>query len=395
MTSSHPSTSARRVLGTLILLAVLALMAMPASAEPILIPPEIGLIEITDVRDGSFFISWVTNLPSDGTVNCYDASNTTLIQSAEDDLDNVTTHFVRLGGFNPATTYRCEIVSGGTVDNNGGDRYPVTTGQDLGLPASGDNVDGTVYLHGGTTLSEDAVVYLRLIDKNASGSLGTSQWVAARVEGGYWEIVLGNIRTTDGSAYFTYTKGADEIEYWVQGGADGTWGRDAGLEAVITIPASLPASLDDAELNGSPMPLAVTLNSFAASGQTDGILVTWETTSEVDAQGFNLYRATTPAAAQELLGFVPAQAPGSTAGAAYQWLDSAVTAGAPYYYWLEAIDLAGATSLHGPVSATMQTPTAVTLTSVSASPAAASALPWLWAAAASAGAALVLTRRRR
>jgi len=55
---------------------------------------------------------------------------------------------------------------------------------------------------------------------------------------------------------------------------------------------------------------------------------------------------------------------------------------------LEDVSLAGATTLHGPVSATVQTPTAVTLSSVSASPAAcASALPWLLLAA---GAGLAL-----
>ena len=36
-------------------------------------------------------------------------------------------------------------------------------------------------------------------------------------------------------------------------------------------------------------------------------------------------------------------------------------AGASYYYWLEDVDTSGQTSLHGPVSATVNTPTAVTL----------------------------------
>jgi hypothetical protein len=94
---------------------------------------------------------------------------------------------------------------------------------------------------------------------------------------------------------------------------------------------------------------------------------------------------------------MPSQAPGAAQGAAYSYEDAAVEAGQTYWYWLEDVDLSGATTLHGPVSATVSVPTAVTLASVSASPAAASAgaaLPWLLAAA-GAGAVLALGRRRR
>jgi hypothetical protein len=145
------------------------------------------------------------------------------------------------------------------------------------------------------------------------------------------------------------------------------------------------------------LPLAVTLASFDAQGQADRVVVSWETVSEIDNPGFNLYRATDPAGPQTLLAYQPSQAPGGTQGAAYSYEDLAVEAGQTYWYWLEDIDLSGATTLHGPVSAMVLAPTAVTLTSVSASPAAASAgaaLPWLLAAA-GAGAVLALGRRRR
>ncbi|MCS6845324.1 MAG: hypothetical protein NZ528_13535, partial [Caldilineales bacterium] len=49
--------------------------------------------------------------------------------------------------------------------------------------------------------------------------------------------------------------------------------------------------------------------------------------------------------------FVPAAAPGSAAGASYRYVDTAVRPGRTYWYWLEAVDLQGATALHGPVSA--------------------------------------------
>jgi hypothetical protein len=143
--------------------------------------------------------------------------------------------------------------------------------------------------------------------------------------------------------------------------------------------------------------LAVTLASFGAAPHGQAIHVAWETVSELDNAGFNLYRGDSAAGPQTLLGFTPSQAPGSTAGFGYIWTDrSNLAPGATYYYWLEDVSLSGATTLHGPVSATVQAPTAVTLSSVTASPAisAGAALPWLLVAAGLAGAGGAALRRR-
>ncbi len=119
--------------------------------------------------------------------------------------------------------------------------------------------------------------------------------------------------------------------------------------------------------------LAVTLAGFDAQAQAGHVLVTWETVSELQNAGFNLYRTTTanPPAAANLLAFVPSQGPGSTQGFAYSHQDDAVTAGQTYWYWLEDVEFSGATTLHGPVSVVFAAPTAVTLDSLNASPAAA------------------------
>ena len=154
------------------------------------------------------------------------------------------------------------------------------------------------------------------------------------------------------------------------------------------------ASGGEVEDGPSPSPLAVTLASFTAQGGMDRVLVAWQTVSELGNAGFNLYRAADPAGPQTLLGYVPSQGPGSSQGFAYSYDDLDVQAGQTYWYWLEDVSLAGATTLHGPVSATVQAPTAVTLSAMDASPAAAAAWPWLWLLA-GAGAALAIGRRRR
>ena len=144
-------------------------------------------------------------------------------------------------------------------------------------------------------------------------------------------------------------------------------------------------------------PLAVTLASFAAQANVDHVLLTWETVSELNNSGFNLYRSTSPAAPDELLAFVPSQAPGSTVGASYSFDDDQVAPGQTWHYWLEDIDLNGATTLHGPVSATLQAPTAVTLDALDAQAASPAGGLSAWSAllAAVIGMAGALAARRR
>ncbi len=89
--------------------------------------------------------------------------------------------------------------------------------------------------------------------------------------------------------------------------------------------------------------LAVTLASFTAQGGADRVVVTWETVSEVDNAGFNLYRSADAAGPLTLLTTVPSQAPGSTLGCAYTYDDLDVQPGQTYWYWLEDVSLSGAT----------------------------------------------------
>ncbi|HSN78122.1 MAG TPA: hypothetical protein VL334_23865, partial [Anaerolineae bacterium] len=110
--------------------------------------------------------------------------------------------------------------------------------------------------------------------------------------------------------------------------------------------------------------------------------------------GFNLYRSAGATGTLTLVASAPSQAPGSAQGFAYSFEDLDVQPGQTYWYTLEDVSLGGVTTLHGPVSATVQAPTAVTLSGLQAGPAASAALPWLWAAV-GAGAALGLSRVRR
>ncbi|HKA18417.1 MAG TPA: C25 family cysteine peptidase [Blastocatellia bacterium] len=102
-------------------------------------------------------------------------------------------------------------------------------------------------------------------------------------------------------------------------------------------------------------PTSVEMNAMAATGYDTGNLLEWQTGSEADNLGFNVYRddrgTSTPINPQIIAGSALMIGSGVTLGAGrtYRWWDAAVK-GSAAQYWIEAIDLDGKRSLHGPVS---------------------------------------------
>lgn len=144
----------------------------------------------------------------------------------------------------------------------------------------------------------------------------------------------------------------------------------------------------------NPCDLAVTLAAFDATLRADGTTrVRWETVSEMDTLGFHLWRSADEGAPAERLTaeLIPAQGGGGSQGAAYEWVDASA-GGAPFYYWLEDIDTSGTSTMHGPVLAQPDGPTAVTLGALGSGGGASPALPLLALGALAMGA--VLLRRR-
>jgi hypothetical protein len=100
-------------------------------------------------------------------------------------------------------------------------------------------------------------------------------------------------------------------------------------------------------------PTAVRIIRFEAAAQPSSILLTWETATEVDNLGFNLYRSESPNGPQTQLNdsLLPSQGPGSPIGFVYTFPDEMATPGVLYYYWLEDVDVYGTATRHGPVTA--------------------------------------------
>lgn len=117
-------------------------------------------------------------------------------------------------------------------------------------------------------------------------------------------------------------------------------------------------------LSGSHALAAVTLASFTAAGGDGQVLLEWETASEINNIGFNLWRSTSEAGSYARLNdsLIPSQAMGSVIGAHYSYTDSDVSNGTTYYYKLESVATDGSSEVHGPISAIPGTQPTATLT---------------------------------
>jgi hypothetical protein len=132
-----------------------------------------------------------------------------------------------------------------------------------------------------------------------------------------------------------------------------------GFAARLSRPASLIARLLFALgaavlLIAAPLPYAraaVNLLSFTATWQDDNtILVAWETSSELDAVAFFLYRSESQSGPwDDYIDFEPAAGNDFT-GATYSFVDNEVTRGVTYYYRLEELAANDTSSFHGPVT---------------------------------------------
>jgi len=115
-----------------------------------------------------------------------------------------------------------------------------------------------------------------------------------------------------------------------------------GLYAVCTIGAPVEGA-----------PTAIDLLSFTAQPAADRVTLTWETGTEVDNAGFNLWRSQAADGPYTKINdaLIPAEGDAHS-GASYTYTDTDVVKGVTYYYKLEDVDVHGVSTFHGPVSAT-------------------------------------------
>jgi hypothetical protein len=133
-------------------------------------------------------------------------------------------------------------------------------------------------------------------------------------------------------------------------GTPSEWNLGQGLTTINLDPGeTVTCSFTNKKDEGT----AITLASFAAKAGVGAVRLEWETGTEIDNAGFNLYRATAPGGPYTKVNAALIAAEGDpVAGASYSFLDQRLLPGT-YYYKLEDVDFNGVTTLHGPVSATV------------------------------------------
>lgn len=101
-------------------------------------------------------------------------------------------------------------------------------------------------------------------------------------------------------------------------------------------------------------PTAVTVIDFRAEARPDGVHLAWETADETRNAGFHILRSDSPYTDGQRIttSLIPSQTAGGVGGARYTFIDPLPSVAATRFYWLEDVDLGGATARHGPVVVT-------------------------------------------
>lgn len=97
-------------------------------------------------------------------------------------------------------------------------------------------------------------------------------------------------------------------------------------------------------------PEPITLVSFVATAEAEGIVLNWVTGVEIDNHSYVIWRGTDPnSITQNISGEIPAKAqgPGMTN---YSWVDHSVTPGTTYYYKISDISIYGYQTIHATVA---------------------------------------------
>ncbi|HLG20033.1 MAG TPA: C25 family cysteine peptidase [Bdellovibrionota bacterium] len=190
--------------------------------------------------------------------------------------------------------------------------------------------------------------FVNFTDRTSAADLSNFDVTEISFSQGVWAI------GTEGSPGISgQFKTTVDFETFQDRTSDLSFGLGTSIMALTSVSETflIGGNLHQLTTNGSN-PLAVTLASFDARGYDAEVWVNWQTGSEIDNVGFNLYRAAEGEGSWTLLTPRPIQGLNTTdIGGKYLYRDTDVENDQTYFYYLEDIDLFTGGTLHGPVSA--------------------------------------------
>ena len=172
----------------------------------------ISNVRFSNVNDGRFVVSWLTDVPLDGRIKLYVGGGS--VRYLDDNRGGSTvakTHYVSVDGLDPSTNYSFDVLSDQFVDHNQTQHYSVMTGPALS-PRAADTVHGRVLMADGFTPMPDAIVHVTVEDYDGLGSSGQAKVLSTLTNvNGLWSIDLADARATGLGTLFTYSASGDRV----------------------------------------------------------------------------------------------------------------------------------------------------------------------------------------
>ena len=216
-------------------------------------------IQISNISDTSFTVSFITDAPTLGTVNYGQNGKTDQVKL--DDRDQPankpqqhTVHFITISNLRPSTKYSFSITSGAKSFLNNGSPYEIATAGTLEAATEKKLLKGKVTLDDGTVPNE-AIVYT---------STNNSQLLSALVKSGTYDIDLANLRSKDLSDISNLNP--DEVLKLLIANANGQSHVSLLASQINPVPMIILSNDYDFAVSSQPLPTPIASESAGLSG---------------------------------------------------------------------------------------------------------------------------------
>lgn len=198
-------------------------------------------VEISNITDSSFTVSWTTDKDAIGQVNW--GTDTQLGQTARQENSVVKkVHSVNVRGLAPNTNYYFVINSGGEEFDNNGIAWDTRTFPSIPPSTTTSVISGTILDTTGAA-APDVLVYVSVDGSTLLSTLTTS--------GGKWVLSLSNARVGTGANALTTTQNS-KLSVTVQGGPLGTATAVSGIQNANPMPNIIIGKSYDFSNSDSP-----------------------------------------------------------------------------------------------------------------------------------------------
>ncbi|MDD5456037.1 MAG: fibronectin type III domain-containing protein, partial [Candidatus Margulisbacteria bacterium] len=288
-------------------------------------------------NQNGFTVVWYSNTVETGSV--YIGTTTTNVVTENTDVRGSSyadkIHYVTITGLNPATTYYIAVKSGSTLDNNGGNFYPVMTSQANFSAPNGVTYLGNVLAYQtALQVTHDVIVFAKAT-KTSNGSVSmplVSLYNQGISTTPYDMQYFTNNNFVDSSgAAFNVALNSDMITFYGWSANDG-FGGDMSKTAVYKSTADISLSRSTISPSGNDTTTPNSVTGVSAVSGVGQITLSWTPSNSTNNAGTLIRRSVTGFPASVTDGATIYQGNGSS------FIDTSLTAGITYYYALFAFN---------------------------------------------------------